>query len=157
MARRSAMLDKHIAALEGVKGKSVEAGWFESDIYENGMPVAQVARINEFGCVIIKHTSKGPVKIVIPPRAFMRLAWKNFMTDHRNLQKRLAQRLFSGKITADQILGQIGLALEGHIVNSIKNGGWEPNAPATIANKGFDKPLIHTGHMWQTVSSKVID
>lgn len=86
----------------------------------------------------------------------MRLAWSRFNADRGTIQKRIARDLVSGKITPDKALGQIALILEGYIAKSIKNGNWEPNAKSTVAAKGFDKPLIHSSHMLQSLSSRVI-
>lgn len=158
---RSKMIQQQIDALKELQGASVEAGWFETDRYpsEYGQPgesVAKRAEKLEYGFTASLDTPAGPVKVVIPPRPFMRLASAYFTVERRDIENRIAKKLFSGKITAEQALGQIGLAMEGFIVKSIKDGGWTPNAPYTIRKKGFDKPLIETGHMWQTVSSKVV-
>lgn len=54
----SAMIKKHMTALKALKGKTVEAGWFESDRYpatgDNnvGIQVSRVARTLEFGATI---------------------------------------------------------------------------------------------------------
>lgn len=188
--RRSALIDKHIAALKAMKSKSVEAGWFDSDRYPAaegnsvGMSVAKVARIQEFGGTIhhpggtkyiedaivngkfvgtrfVKSDFQGEHKvtaahdITIPARPFMRLAWSKFGKSREKIQGLIARQLIDKKIGPDQAMEQIGLAMKGCIVDSIKNGGWEPNAASTVAKKGFDSPLRDTGHLWQTVSSKV--
>lgn len=160
---RSKAIDQQRKSLEAIGGKKVEAGWFESDRYkgkakgsgtkgknrrrstgnEAGPLVAHVARWNEFG-------SKN-----VPARPFMRLAGAKFAKDRKQIQSKIAGKIVAGKITPDQALGQIGLAMEGYIVDSIKNGGWAPNAKSTEKRKGFNTPLIDTGTMFQTVSSKV--
>lgn len=156
---RSKMIDQHIAALKAAKDKQVEAGWFESARYPAakgnsvGTSVAYIARVQEFGATI----QRGETTITIPARPFMRLAWSKFGQSRKKIQDAIAKQLVAGKIDSEQALGQIGLHLEGCIVESIRDGGWEGNAPSTIENKGFDKPLIDTGHMWQSVSSKVSD
>jgi len=189
MISGSAMINRHIEALKALKGKSVEAGWFESAQYpsEEGKParsVAANARFQEFGGTIdhpggtkyitdaatsermlgtrfVKNSFQGEHKvtqahqIVVPARPFMRLAWSTFNANRGPIQKRIAAALISGKITPDQALGQIGLELEACIVKSIRNGNWAPNARSTVSAKGFDKPLIETSFMWQSVSSKV--
>lgn len=93
--------------------------------------------------------------IVIPPRPFMRKAGDDFKKDLPELQKKLGKQFLDNKISADGMLNQIGLHLEGLIVNSMNNGGWIKNADSTIARKGFDKPLKHWGTMIQTVSYKI--
>lgn len=155
------MIAKHIAALEALKGATVEAGWFETDRYptdkdgSGGELVAERARKLEYGWVQALVTSRGPAKIVVPARPFMRYAYELFLKKRRQIEFNIAKKIISGKIDAEQALGQIGLALENSIVDSIKNGPWVPNAPMTVKLKGFNKPLIETSHMWQTVSSKV--
>ncbi|ABL96843.1 hypothetical protein BcepF1.112 [Burkholderia phage BcepF1] len=184
---------KHFQMLkqfDALKGKTVQAGWFETDRYPAkegetiGPLVAKIARQLEFGGVInhpggtkyIKdaivdgryvgtrfvhksfqgeHEVTKAHQIVIPARPFMRLAWATFNKDKVKIQAQIARQLLDGTINPEQALAQIGLALEGCIVRSIKSGPWAANSPATIRAKGFDKPLIDTAHMWQTVSSKV--
>lgn len=149
------LVKKHIEALRGLEGQKIESGWFETDRYPDGTSVAEVARINEFGAVKSSPSNKGPVMTVIPARPFMRFAWFNFIQSNRSLQKQIAKQIFSGVLSPEAAVGQIALLLEGEIVKSINNGPWEPNADSTEKAKGFNKPLEHTSHMIQTVSSKV--
>lgn len=154
---RSQMITRQIEALKKLNGKKVEAGWFETDRYgankngSVGMPVAAVARINEFGATIEKNEKK----IIIPARGFMRGAWLAFSANRKKIQARIAKQMLENNKTPEQALGMVGNLLEGYIVGSIRDGEWEPNAPSTTAKKGFDKPLIDSGHMWKTVNSKV--
>lgn len=147
----SVMIRKQIAALKAIGEKTVETGWFESDKYPDGTSTGYIARVVNFGCVV----KQNGMTIIIPSRPFMPEAYRIFVADRKKLENGLAKKLLEGKITPDQALNQIGMALEGCIVKSIRDGAWEPNAPSTIAKKGFDKPLIDTAHMWQTVNSKV--
>jgi hypothetical protein len=101
------------------------------------------------------HSVTGPHVIVIPPRPFMRLASQMFTNDSLRIQMKIAAKLINGKLSPDQAMNQIGIAMEGFIVKSIKDGVWTPNAASTVAKKGFDKPLIETAQMWKTVNSKV--
>lgn len=156
----SEMVKRQIAALKKMKGFSVTAGWYATARYQAGkgvnpkmvgMPIATVAKINEYGATI----KRGKAKIIIPARPFMRLAAKKIKVKIVDVQRKIARQMVNGKIDVKQGLGQIGLFMEGEIVDSIKNGGWVANAPSTVAKKGFDKPLIDTGQMWQSVASKV--
>lgn len=151
-----------------------------------GISVARIARLLEFGGVInhpggtkyirdaatserflgtrfVKNSFVGDHevtkahKIVIPARPFMRLAWQNFSADRSKIQARIARDIFKGKISGDKALAQIGDILEGYIAKSMKNGGWAPNAKSTIRKKGFDKPLIDSGHMFKSITSQVIN
>ena len=155
---KNSRMSKQISALKKIEGKKVQAGWFESDRYgasgdkNVGESVARIARIQEFGATITRENSV----IIIPARPFMRGAWTKFSSIKQEVQFKIASKIVAGELTAEQGLAQIGMSIEGCIVKSIKNGGWVKNADATIAAKGFDKPLIDTGHMWKTVNSKVI-
>jgi hypothetical protein len=155
------ILDTHAKMLKELNGYTVEAGWFESARYKAGkrvnprmvgVPVARIARINEFGASI----KRGDKTITIPARPFMRMAVGKFKTARIEKQAKIVRQMLSGKIKPEQALAQIGLVMEGCIVDSIKNGGWPGNAKSTIAKKGFDKPLIDSGQMWQAVTSKVV-
>lgn len=157
-SKQKTIVEAHIALLKKMKSVTVEAGWFESARYQGGkdvpaaqvgMSVAQVARYNEFGTFSKSGNQH------IPPRPFMRGAYIKIVSKRGDIQKRITKQMFEGKITPDQAMIQIGAFMEGEIVESIKNGGWTPNAPSTEKRKGFNTPLIHTGQMWQTVASKV--
>ncbi|WGN90783.1 hypothetical protein [Burkholderia phage vB_BglM_WTB] len=169
----SKLLSRHLEALkalDSLNGRKVEAGWFESARYPSGkvsgkgsgnrkysggegggMLVSQVMRIMEYGATI----TRGDKTITIPARPAMRYAWSNFQQNRPQVQSVIARNLIEGKITAEQALGNIGIALEGEIVRSIRDGPWTPNSKATVRAKGFDKPLIDTSIAWQSVSSKV--
>ena len=152
----SPMLQRHMAAMKAMSGKKAEAGWFETARYpskagSDGRSVAANARVQEFGAII----RRGDTIITIPARPFMRLAWSQFSQKRQEIQAKVATKMVNGGLTPEQGLGLIGLALESEIVRSIKNGNWEPNSAATIKKKGFDKPLVDSSHMWQSVSSKV--
>lgn len=165
MAKRPTIIDSHIKALEALKDETVEAGWLETARYKSGtkgngdpipdkqvgQPIAKIMRVQEFGAVI----KRGDTVITIPARPFMRLAWSNFNKKRKFIQSAIAKDLVRGKIKPEQALAQIGLAMEGEIVDSLQNGGWEKNADSTIAKKGFDKPLIDSSQAWQAVTSKV--
>lgn len=188
--KSSAMLEAHKKALKQLDGKSVEAGWFETARYspngegEAGIPVATIARQNEFGKTIEhpggtkyindavvggryvgtrfvsskfsgEHKVTQPHEIVIPARPFMRLAWSNFLNQKVALQKKMAKDILSGKKSADECLVSIGQLLEGLIAKAIVNGGWTPNAKSTVQKKGFDKPLIHDSIMFGSITSQV--
>jgi len=152
---QSKMLGRHLALLKQLEGRKVEAGWFDTNTYADGKKVAYIAQLLEFGFTRVIYSSKGPSVQVVPPRPFMRKASDDFKTERSAIEQRVTKRLFSGKIDVNMALNQVGMAMEGLIVKSVKEGGWTPNAKQTIYNKGFDWPLVHDGTMWQTVTSKV--
>jgi hypothetical protein len=181
MPKPPRMVDRHIDALRALgKANEVEAGWFDSARYKAGktsggtvkdkdgnkvklkdreidpkkvgMSIAWVMRIQNFGATIKRKNGK---IIRIPPRPFMQLAYSNFLKRRKKIQARLAEDLLKGKVKPEKVLGQIGLELEGCIVDAIRDGDWEPNAKSTVEQKGFDKPLIDTSQAWQGVASSV--
>lgn len=141
-------LKDHIAALKGLQGASVESGWHETAKYPDGTPIAYVMAVNELG-----YVSDGGT-FVIPARPHMALAAENAKPKVKKIAEAGVVAIVKGTETPEALMGKIGLAFEGEIVLSIRDGGWQPNAPSTIAKKGFDKPLIDSGLAWQSVSSK---
>ena len=96
-------------------------------------------------------------RIVVPARPFMRLAWQNFYNNRSAIQKKIAGGLVSGKIKPDAALHyQIGIELENYIAESIKNGGWTPNAAFYTRKKEFNKPLADSSLIPGSITSKVI-
>lgn len=143
-------LSDMIQALSKMDGMGVEAGFFDTARYPDGTPVAQVAYENEIGKKANKKTGeKGS-----PPRPFMRYAAKVGMRDVQPLMVSLSKKMVQGEIDAETAMGRIGLHFEAAIIDSIKNGKWIPNSKETIERKGFDKPLIDSGAMWQSVASR---
>jgi hypothetical protein len=180
MAKKPRLVDRHIDALKALGDKNeVTAGWYDSSRYKAGKPpnnhglpkkdgkaikprevdpkkvgmsIAYVMRIQNFGATI--KTKKGKT-IRIPPRPFMQLAYQKFLKKKKTIIPRLGEDLLKGKLKPDQVLAQIGMALEACIVDAIRDGGWAKNADSTIEQKGFDKPLIDTSQAWQGVTSEV--
>jgi len=118
---------------------SVRVGVLENATYPDGTPVAMVAFWNEYG------TRTSPV------RAFFRTTVsenkKNWVLSVQNLMK----------IHNDpkQVMGLIGVHMQEQIVQSINTWSDPPNAPYTIAKKGFDKPLVERGIMMRSIKSEV--
>lgn len=115
---------------------SVRVGVLEDATYPDGTNVAQVAFWNEYGTA----TS--------PPRGFFRytvnenrknwvLSVKNLMKMHNDPQK---------------VMGLMGEHIKGQIVQSIVTWTDPPNAPYTVAKKGFNAPLRDTMQMSRSIS-----
>lgn len=54
-----------------------------------------------------------------------------------------------------ETLDDIGVALRHHLENEIMGWRSPPNAPATVAKKGFNDPLMETGDLWASITSQV--
>lgn len=164
---------------------SVRVGVLENATYPDGTPVAMVAFWNEYGATanIPSHTrtinrsinektgnyNKGGrfVKasksnfettvtipahtVVIPPRPFFRTTVseqkKNWVLSVQNLMKQ--------HDNPQQVMGLIGEHMKGNIAQSIATWSDPPNAPYTVAQKGFDAPLRDTMQMLRSISFEV--
>ena len=141
-----AFLEKMAQIAGGVK-----AGILNNATTTDGKSIAEYAVYNEFG------TSR------IPARPFMRTVakekpkqWIGKMVAH------VRGRAQDPKAWKDA-LGLAGEQMKADIKDSIQNGSWTPNAPATVAAKARkgkvepDHPLIDTGQMLGAVSYEVVD
>jgi len=130
---------KHVAV--GVIGQ--KATEHAEQIGPDGQPVpspltvAEVAHMNHYG------TSTAPA------RPFMLIAMHLHQDELRRLQARLGLGLLQGKLTLEQALGLLGEATAAKIKQTIADGKqhFTPNAPATVARKGGDTPLINFGQL----------
>ena len=140
-----------IKKLKALDGMSCEAGFFETSRYEDGEQVASVAYDNEMGVKANKKTNeKGQ-----PPRPFFRYGIRLAQKEVQTVAQRAMIMMFQNSLSPEQVVGRIGLHFEACIVDSIRNGNWIRNSQETIDRKGFDKPLIDSGLMWQSVASRV--
>lgn len=123
----------------------LQVGFMEGATYADGTPVAQVAFWNEFG-----HGGNFPS----PPRPFFR----NMVSkESPTWGKKLAGLLKATGDDGERSLSALGEDIKGALEQSIIDTNAPPNAPSTIAAKGFNKPLIDTSHMKNSVTYKVGD
>lgn len=101
--------------------------------------VAQYAFYNEFG------TEK------IPQRSFMRTAFDENLSKVESAIESEYQKVLSGSMSADVMLGRIGLLMTNFVQRKIRSIFSPPNSPITIARKKSSKPLIDTGRMINSV------
>lgn len=148
---------------------SVKAGFFKTATEADGTPVASIAAVQEFGAVV---RGRAGHTIVIPPRPFLRQtvathrsAWVRLLAqelktslrtpnragDAQHALQTLVQRLSTPK----QALTTVGKAMQTDITQTIHQTHTPPNAPATIRHKGFDKPLVETGTLQNSVTFQV--
>ena len=71
--------------------------------------------------------------------------------------KAIAGLLVANKYDGRRTMAQVGEAIAGQLRESITTFSTPANAPSTIARKGFDKPLVETGHLLASVSYEVKD
>jgi hypothetical protein len=118
-------------------GGVVNVGFLEGASYpagsENaGLPVAQVAFWNEFGTVNA------------PTRPFFR---GMIAQNSPEWGEQLGANIKLAGYNSQRALELQGTVMKDQLVKSIVDTTSPPNAPSTIARKGFDKPLIDTGYM----------
>lgn len=128
-------------AAKVAKPATLRVGFLENARYPDGTPVALVAAVNEYG--------RPPVQ---PPRPFFR----NMIADRQDeWPAAIAQLLQDNDLDAEKTLDQAGAAIAGQLRQSIVDLLEPALAPSTIRRKGFDKPLIDTGHMLASVDHEV--
>lgn len=129
-------------SLNVTRAATVKIGFLAGATYPDGTSVPLVAAINEFGAPSRNQ----------PPRPFFR----NMIADKSpEWPDAAAHLLLANNYDAAKTLGQIGEAISGQLRQSIRDLTEPPLKPSTIRGKGFDKPLIQTGHMLASVSYEV--
>lgn len=144
------------AARQTLGGQELKVGWFETNLYESGTPVAYVATIHEFGAQ----------KQGIPPRPFMR---PTIIREEANWRKFIAEeskKIVEGTQTVENLFEALGLSISGEIAKTISEITSPPLLEATIRAKArkladrktvgaLDKPLVETGIMLESVTYTV--
>ena len=139
--------DKLQKALEKIarglkKGGVVRVGFQEGATYPDGTPVPLVAAINEFGAPSRNQ----------PPRPFFR---RMIAAKSGEWPAAIEANLKATDNDAVKTLQIVGAGIKGQLQQSIADLTEPPLAPSTIRRKGFDKPLIDTGHMLNSVDYEV--
>lgn len=135
------VMDELNKIASGLSGLQLKAGFLEGATYPDGTPVPMVAATNEFGNPANNQ----------PPRPFFR----NAIAEHEGeWQEAMATLIENGGDTRDS-LSLLGEIIVDDIKESIRQLESPPLSPVTIARKGFDKPLIDTSNMLNSVSYEV--
>lgn len=121
---------------------TLRVGFLEKATYPDGKPVAMIAAIHNFGAP----------RAGIPPRPF----FTHMINKHEDewpegFATQLRETDFDVRLTFERA----GQAIAGQLRQSIVDTNEPPLAASTIARKGFDKPLVETGHMLNSVDSDV--
>ena len=140
---RGAGFDELKRAISKMQNAESKVGWLESDKYPNGTPVAYVAAIQEFGDP--SHN--------IPPRSFMRSTAKEKETEWKEILFRKSKSVVKGALSIPDLMEIIGSVAAGDIRKTISEITSPPLKASTIKRKGFDKPLVDTRHMIDTLTN----
>lgn len=128
--------DGMISKLEGLDGRKVDAGLFSGENQKKAM-------WNEYG------TSRG-----IPARPFLRnTLYENEARFGPYIAPFITNILNGG--SGETVLSELGQFMAMSIKRTIAAGGFAPNAPATVAQKGHGKPLVDTGSMYGSIDWRV--
>lgn len=121
----------------------LRVGFLENATYPDGKPVGMIAAIQEFGAPAVG----------IPPRPFFRnmIAKKS-----PEWPAAVGDLLVQNDYDVERALDQAGFAIAGQLRQSIQDTNDPPLAPSTIARKGHAKPLIDTGHLYNSVDHEVV-
>lgn len=128
----------------GLTGQNVivRVGFLEGARYPDGKPVAMIAAIQEYGAP----------SVGIPPRPFFR----NMIKDKsEEWPAGIAIQLKETDYDAPMTMARTGEAIAGQLRQSIIDTNMPPLAESTIRRKGFDKPLVDTGHMLNSINYEV--
>jgi hypothetical protein len=127
-----------------------------------------IARVNEFGMTIypkngdylaVPNSHGGIVKfksVTIPPRAAFR--WTIDHKEHFWLQYagELVANILRGQGTAEDVYEKLGNRIASDFKKTIEKWKTPPNAPLTVANKGFNNPLIDTGKLRDSITYEIV-
>lgn len=106
--------------LKSAKEK-LQAGWMPGENYRDGLPVATVAAWNEFGTK------------TAPARPFMRPAVADNQSKWSDIFAGYARQWINGQGSYADVLGYVGLSVEGDIKNAIVGGDHLALSPITLA------------------------
>lgn len=139
---------KIMAALDRIADRlgrgHVAVGFMENATYPDGELVAGVAAKNEFGDPA-NHQ---------PPRPFFR---QMIAKEKPTWSDKVAKLAKATDYDGPRILGLMGEDIKGALQQSINDLTDPPLAAKTIELKGFEKPLIETSHMLNSVAVEVHD
>lgn len=113
--------------------------------------LADVARWNEFGTELI------------PPRPAFRVGVENATKNSKDLITKYLKNLIDPKMTPQTLkqlektfMTKMAMRCEKAVKKMIRDGATSPNAPATVAHKGFNKPLVETELLLDNVMAEVV-
>lgn len=90
-------------------------------------------------------------EVHIPPRPFLRYTFDHYLDNWTELAADLAFKVFIREINYQDTFPILGDAIVKDIKRTIKEFSEPKNAPLTIANKGFDDPLIEKGELRDSI------
>lgn len=131
-------IDKVLENVIELGGKQVKVGIQAGSGSHDGVDILDIAIYNHFGTRNI------------PSRPFVSDCFDKNQGQISEAKKRIVYRVMEG-MPASAGLAQLGQWYQDVLKGHIRNGGWVPNAPATVKRKGSSRPLIDTGQLVNSV------
>lgn len=124
------------------RAREVRVGFLEGSVEPDGSSTAEVAAINEYGAP----------EAGIPARPFF-----SGMIAEKSPEwgDKFAKLLELSDYDTSRALRRMGDGIATQLRKAIIDFKDPPNAPSTIAKKGFDDPLVDTGSMLNSVDREV--
>lgn len=129
---------------------TVKVGFMGGATYPDGTSVAQVAFWNEYGTT--HKDPDGNVMWETPARPFFR---RMISAKSPGWGVSLGRQIVNSGFNLQVGMGRMGEIIIGQLAESITEFNAPALAASTIAAKGFDKPLVDTGHMLNSITYKV--
>lgn len=115
-----------------------------------GLTVAQIAAIHEFGATVKNGWGKG-IQITIPERSFMRSSIDANADKLETLLSKVTGQVAEGKMSKEKALRLAGEFVKAKMVAKINSGVPPPLSEYTKAQKKSSKPLIDTGQLKNSI------
>jgi hypothetical protein len=165
--------------------KTVRVGFLEDATYPDGTPVALIAATNEYGGTVTVPAHETTINRSVRADGtfnkngqFVKADKANFSTTHHveeytidiparpffrgMIQKRkgewpsdLGKIIKASDYDSGVALERMGKRIEEQLQDSIREFSDPENAKSTVAKKGFNKPLVESSHMLNSVDSEV--
>ena len=175
---------KSLADKLGSSG-TLNVGFLEGAKYDDGTPVAYIAAVNEFGGTIEAkerqqtiYRSVGKDGTLLKSGKFVKQSKSNYETTHKvkahtitipprpyfrtmiaaksgDWGPALGKLLKATDYSTEDSLKMMGEVIRGELQESIADFSSPANAASTVRSKGFDDPLVDTGHMLDSVDFEV--
>lgn len=139
-------LEQHAEILRQLDGTNTDLGWFENATYPTGESVAAVMMANEFG------SAGSATKAPTPARPLLRQTAAVLDEKVPAYIERRKMEMMEGKLSVPEYRKKLGEAMVAAGLETLKKGDFEKNAESTIKQKGFDKPLVDTSNLGQSLT-----
>lgn len=133
-----------MSALRDIDRTTVEVGWFPDQSYPDGTPVALVAAVHEHGAPAVG----------VPARPFLGPTADRKRRSWTGIARDLHERVLLGRLSVAGAARLLGAEMVSDVKQAILAVRRPKLQPATVARKGSTQPLVDTGHMRDSLTSR---